>query len=629
MKDGFIKVCAATPDIRVADCGFNTENIIDLIKSAQQEGAKLIVLPELCVTGATCGDLFFQKSLLDSAKTGLIKIAQNTGDIIAVVGLPIESCGKLYNAAALLCSGNILALVPRQNADKRYFSTLTAETHITVGEKAVPFSTDIIIRDKNLSELAISVEVGADLESIIPPSAYHAQAGAAIIANPAACSSIIGSSEYTENLVKVQSARLDCGYIRANAGEGESTTDFVYSGGNIICECGTVLAKNDSFTNQAVYSELDLQKIMSERRKNTTNEVNPTFGYETVWTELDETETVLTRKIARLPFVPENEDERRRRAAEILTIQSTALKKRLIHTNVKYAAIGISGGLDSTLALLVTARAFDSAGLDRKGILAITMPCFGTTGRTYNNAVAMSKALGATLIEVDIRESVLKHFDDIGQSKDSYDVTYENSQARERTQVLMDIANKYGGLVVGTGDMSELALGWATYNGDHMSMYGVNAGVPKTLIRYLVEYEADNTDDSTLAATLRDILDTPVSPELLPPKDGEIAQKTESIVGPYSLHDFFLFHMLRYGFTPSKIYRLARVAFCGEFEADVILAWEKVFYRRFFSQQFKRSCVPDGPKVGTVGLSPRGDLQMPSDASWSVWQKELEELEKR
>lgn len=639
MKDGFFKVCAATPDIRVADCIFNKDSIVRTIKTAAKEGAKLAALPELCVTGYTCNDLFFQKSIIEAARLAVLDIADETAelDIISVVGFPADIGGKLYNCAAVLWRGETLAIVPKtylpnygEFYEMRHFVPAPKESfYIEFGGKRVPFGTNILIRDRNMPEFCMAVEICEDLWTAIPPSSYHALAGATVIVNPSAGNEIISKQDYRRSLVAAQSARLFAGYVYASAGEGESTTDLVFAGDNIICENGAVLAESDRFNNTCVYSELDLQRINAERRKTTTYEVHRNGEYITAYTELELSETKLTRQIASAPFVPQDKSVRFRRAQEILSIQSMGLKKRLVHTGAKCAVIGISGGLDSTLALLVTARAFDAAGLDRRGIFAVTMPCFGTTGRTRNNAVAMSEAIGATLIEVDIREAVMKHFADIGQNPDVYDVTYENAQARERTQVLMDIANKNNGLVIGTGDMSELALGWATYNGDHMSMYGVNVGVPKTLIRYLVEYEADTADNKKLAETLYDILATPVSPELLPPENGEIAQKTEHIVGPYILHDFFLYYMIRFGFTPSKIYRLACAAFDGSIEPRVILMWEKTFYRRFFSQQFKRSCIPDGPKVGSVALSPRGDWRMPSDASWAVWEKELEELEKR
>ena len=626
MKDGFVKVCAATPDIRVGDCVFNTENIIGCVKEAEKNGAKLVVLPELAVVGKTAGDLFFQRKVITAARESILKIAQEMGDIIAVVGFPFEHNARLYNAAAVLWQKRVLAIVPKTDVaeESRWFTTPSRSVSmVKIGEFGVPFGTDIIVRDEAVREIAIAVEVGSDADMPIPPSVYHTAAGATLIAHPSAAVQLAAKKDSAE----AHSARLDSGYVTAYAGEGESTTDLVYGGENSIYEAGELLAKGGRFTNDSVYSEPDLQKIVQKRIKTTAYDI-PLGEYLTVNVSLKTEKTALTRKVSAYPFVPEG-GELKERCAEILEIQSMALKKRLVHTGAKRITLGISGGLDSTLALLVAVRAFDKAGLDRKGITAVTMPCFGTTGRTYNNAVTMTKAVGATLREVDIKKAVMQHFADIGQNPESYDVTFENSQARERTQVLMDIANMDGSLVVGTGDLSELALGWATYNGDHMSMYGVNCGLPKTLIRHLVEYEADLCGNEQLAATLRDILATPVSPELLPPKDGEIAQCTENIVGPYSLHDFFLYYMVRRGFSPSKIYRLAQYAFGDEFDGATILAWLKVFCRRFFAQQFKRSCVPDGPKVGTVGLSPRGDLSLPSDSSWVLWQKEIEELEKR
>ncbi len=462
--------------------------------------------------------------------------------------------------------------------------------------------------------------------TINPPSCRHAEAGATVIVNLSASNELIGKSRYRKNLVSMQSARLFGCYIYSDAGPGESTTDAVYGGDSMICEDGQLLARNKIFSEGLIFAEIDVDRLVYDRRKTTTFGSGDLTEYYIVETELEVEETKLTRKIEKLPFVPQTIYGDSECFEEILSIQANGLKKRLLHTDAKTAVIGISGGLDSTLALLVTARAFDMAGIDRKNIIAVTMPCFGTTSRTYNNAVTMSEQIGADLREINIKDAVLQHFKDIGQDENSFDVTFENSQARERTQVLMDVANKTNGLVMGTGDMSELALGWATYNGDHMSMYGVNSGVPKTLIRYLVEYEAEKTENTELKKVLADILNTPVSPELLPPENGEIAQKTEQFVGPYILHDFFLYYMLRFGFSPSKIFHLAKLAFCGEFSADEILKWMKVFYRRFFSQQFKRSCIPDGPKVGSVALSPRGDLRMPSDASERVWLAEIDTL---
>lgn len=636
MKDGFLKVACATPDIKVADTEFNTDNIIAVIKTAAQNKAKLIVLPELCITAYTCGDLFLQKSILDAAKSELLRIADETAscDIISIAGLPLAVKGSIYNCAAVINKGEIKGIVPKLSIpnysefyEARHFVKGSAEVqNIEIGEKSVPFGGNILFKNKNMESFCLAVEICEDLWTVNPPSGNYALAGATVIANLSASNELIAKDEYRQMLVTSQSARMYGAYIYADAGYGESTTDLVFSGDNMIAENGTILARSERFTNQCVYSELDLERLVSERRKTTTYESKSDTEYAVVEVDFAIEETELTRKIAKLPFVPGDGAKREKRSEEILTIQSKGLEKRLSHTGAKTAVIGVSGGLDSTLALLVTVRAFDSLKIDRKNIIAVTMPCFGTTDRTYNNAVNFAKSLGVTLKEVNISEAVKLHFRDIEQNPDNHDVTYENSQARERTQILMDIANKTGGMVIGTGDLSELALGFATYNGDHMSMYGVNAGVPKTLIRYLVDYEARRTDSELLKKTLQDILATPVSPELLPPEDGKISQKTEHIVGPYELHDFFLYHMLRFSESPSKILRLCEYAFKGVYDREFILGWEKTFYRRFFSQQFKRSCLPDGPKVGSVALSPRGDWRMPSDASVNLWMSELEKL---
>ncbi|MCD8181714.1 MAG: NAD(+) synthase [Firmicutes bacterium] len=636
MKDGFIKCAAATTDIRVADTDYNAESIIKAVNDAAKKDIKLIVFPELCITGYTCGDLFLQKALLDGAKESLIRIAGDTKDldIIIIVGLPYAVNQKLYNCATVINGGHIKGLVPKLNIPN--YSEFYEVRHFTAGAKRaeyvningeeVPFGANILFKTDACEDFVLAVEICEDLWTALPPSTNHAAAGATVIANLSASNEIIAKDEYRELLVKSQSARLYCGYIYSSAGYGESTTDLVFSGDNMVAENGTILARSKRFQNECVYSELDLERLVSERKKSNTYTVSANDDYISVSLDITPSETKLTRHVERLPFVPSDNKKREKRSEEILSIQSMGLKKRLDHTRAKTAVVGVSGGLDSTLALLVTARAFDSLRIDRKNIIAVTMPCFGTTDRTYNNAVNFANSLGVTLKEVNIKDAVNQHFKDIEQNPNEYDVTYENSQARERTQILMDIANKNGGLVIGTGDMSELALGWATYNGDHMSMYGVNVGVPKTLIRYLVDYEANRTNNEILKKTLRDILDTPVSPELLPPENGKISQKTEHIVGPYELHDFFLYHLMRFGSTPGKILRLAEEAFDGAYDRDVILAWLKVFYRRFFAQQFKRSCLPDGPKVGSVALSPRGDWRMPSDASYKIWAKELERL---
>lgn len=634
MKDGFLKVACATPEVRVADIEYNTRKIIEMLDEARGKDAKIIVFPELCITAYTCSDLFMQKDIIASAKEAVLKIAEKTDRRIVIVGLPVAYKNCLYNCAAVLNNGRVAAIVPKENIpnynefyEARHFAEGTFETtEIEIGGYSVPFGTDILIKSENASDLCLAVEICEDLWSPLPPSVRHSLAGANVIANLSCSNELIAKAEYREMLVKAQSARLYCAYLYADAGYGESTTDLVFSGDDIIAENGTVLARSERFTNSVVYSEIDLEKITGERIKTTTYPNVGSENYTSVYVDLDVCDTELTRKIDKLPFVPAAEETRRSRCEEILTLQAEGLKRRLDHTNASTAVIGISGGLDSTLALLAAVRAFDSLGKDRKGITAVTMPCFGTTDRTYNNAVNFAKSLGVTLREINIKEAVNLHFRDIGHDPEKLDVTYENSQARERTQILMDIANENGGPVIGTGDLSELALGWATYNGDHMSMYAVNAGIPKTLIRYLVDYEAERTENDILKKTLEDILNTPVSPELLPPKDGEISQKTEHIVGPYELHDFFLYYLVRFGFRPRKILRLAEFAFGGEYTREFILDWLKVFYRRFFSQQFKRSCLPDGPKIGSVALSPRGDWRMPSDASVMLWRSELEKL---
>ena len=637
MKDGYIKVAAVTPKVKVADTKYNTDHICEKIRECSRNGAKVIVFPELCITGYSCGDLFLQDLLLEQAVDGLQEIAQCTreADAIVFVGLPLAYKGKLYNALAALSDGEILGFVtktflPNYNEfyEARHFTKGIKETvYVDLKEESVPMGSNLLFVCDTMRELTIAGEICEDLWAPNPPSIAHALAGAVLIVNASASDEATGKDIYRKNLVCGQSARLLCGYIYAGAGNGESTQDVVYSGHNIIAENGTLLAESRRFENETIYTEIDLKKLLEERRRNTTFEPGGSeTEYEEIEFSLKTEDTELTRFIDPSPFVPGKKEEREKRCDEILTIQAMGLYGRLKHTKCKCAVVGISGGLDSTLALLVTVRAFDQLNLDRKGIIAVTMPGFGTTDRTYTNAVSMIKCLGVTFREVSIKESVQVHFADIGHDPLEHDVTYENAQARERTQILMDIAKKEGGMVNGTGDMSELALGWATYNGDHMSMYGVNASVPKTLVRHLVRYYADTCSDDTLKNVLLDVLDTPVSPELLPPKDGEIAQKTEDIVGPYELHDFFLYYMLRFGYPPKKVYRLACKAFSGVYEEEVIYKWLKNYYHRFFSQQFKRSCLPDGPKVGTIAVSPRGDLRMPSDACAKIWLDEVEEL---
>ncbi len=639
MKHGFIKVAAVTPKIRVADPAYNAEVICDRMKEAWRMGAKVIVFPELCLTGYTCGDLFMQSALLTEAFRQLLRVAEATEemDALVMVGLPVERDGRLYNVAAVLQRGEVLGMVPKANIpsyaefyEGRHFAAGNREPAAFplqgIQGKTIPFGTNILFACENMQGLTVGCEICEDLWVANPPGTGHALKGATLIANLSASNETIGKDEYRELLVKSGSARLICGYIYTSAGEGESTQDLVFGGHNLIAENGTILTQTKTFQCETIYGDIDIQRILSERRRMGTFGEEPQSAYAVIPFTLKEEETKLGRKFDSMPFVPSDPAQRSRRCEEILSIQSYGLKKRYEHTGLKTAVVGLSGGLDSTLALLVTVRTFDMLGLERKGIYAVTMPCFGTTDRTYQNACGLARALGVTLEEINVKEAVTVHFRDIGQNPENHDVTYENGQARERTQVLMDIANRESGLVIGTGDMSELALGWATYNGDHMSMYGVNAGVPKTLVRHLVKYYADICGSSMLARVLQDVLDTPVSPELLPPVNGEIVQKTEDLVGPYELHDFFLYYMLRGGFPPAKIYRVAKLAFAGQYDNEVILRWLQNFYRRFFAQQFKRSCLPDGPKVGSVAVSPRGDLRMPSDASAALWLDEVEKL---
>lgn len=636
MKDGFLKVAAATPKIRVADVKFNKEQICEMIDDTTKAGAKIVVFPELCVTGYTCGDLFTQDILLGEAQNALVEIAGHTSDKDALIfiGAPLDVDGELYNVAAALHRGRILGFTTKtflpnygEFYEMRQFHPGPKEARKIYFEgEEIPFGPQLLFTEEHMKGLNVSAEICEDVWSAVPPSIEAATEGATIIVNCSASDETIGKSAYRKNLIEGQSARLICGYIYANAGEGESTTDLVFGGHNIIAENGVSLAEAERFTNGAIYSEIDVKRLLSERRKNTTFETAPERSKLRIPFSLDQEETELTRYISSRPFIPEKTRERTERCEEMLLIQAMGLKKRLSHTHTEHVVVGISGGLDSTLALIVSVKAFDALGLDRKGIIAVTMPCFGTTDRTYKNACAMAEKFGVTLREVPIGASVRQHFEDIGHSIDDHDVTFENAQARERTQVLMDIANQVSGMVIGTGDMSELALGWATYNGDHMSMYGVNASVPKTLVRYLVNYYAETCEDKVMQGLLFDVLETPVSPELLPPKDGVIAQKTEDLVGPYELHDFYLYYFLRFGYEPAKIYRIARYAFAGEYDDETIYRWLRTFCWRFFAQQFKRSCLPDGPKVGTVALSPRGDWRMPSDACVTAWMEDLDKV---
>ena len=637
MKDGFIKVAVATPEVKVADCGFNAEQTMQLLQKAEEQGVKVLVFPELGITGYTCGDLVFQDTLLENAKKKMWEIADATAgkDVFVFAGLPLMIKGKLYNVAAAIQNGELLGLIPKYSipnysefSEGRYFKAGKKEvTEIFLDGHLVPFGMNLLFTCEPLG-MTIAAEICEDLWGAIPPSSIHALAGANVLVNLSASNEVTGKAQYRRDLVKNQSARLYSAYLFACAGEGESTTDLVFGGHNLIAENGLLLAESKSFTTGLLVTEIDIERLRNERRRVGSFDVEEKDDYTEIFflypsMQNGMTETTLTRTIEKAPFVPNGLQEREQRAQEIIMIQASGLKKRLKHTNCKSAVVGISGGLDSTLALLVTCKAFDLLGLDKKGIMSITMPCFGTTDRTYRNALTLATELGTTVKEVPIAESVRKHFEDIGHDEKVHDVTYENSQARERTQVLMDIANECNGMVIGTGDMSELALGWATYNGDHMSMYGVNGSIPKTLVRYLVYYFAEEAKGTELERVLKDILDTPVSPELLPPTDGEISQKTEDLVGPYELHDFFMYYILRFGFKPEKVLRLAKKAFEGVYEEEVILRWLKNFYRRFFTQQFKRSCLPDGPKVGSIGVSPRGDLRMPSDACAKEWMETL------
>ena len=639
MKDGYVRVEVVTPDIKVADCIFNTEQICSRIDKAYDAQLSVIVFPEMCITGYTCNDLFLQDTLLSDAQKSLATITEYTKgkNMLTVVGLPFEYCNKLYNVAAVIKDGVILGLVPKKYIpnynefyERRQFTEgFDKAVKVCVAGQQTYMGSRILFRCSDFEKLVVGVEICEDLWTPLPPSVSHAMNGATLIVNPSASNETVGKEDYRRSLVTGQSARLVCAYAYASSGDGESTQDIVFGGHDIIAENGTLLAETSLFANNSVINDIDFDRLNSERRRMSTfTSATDNDEYTVVDFSLAGTEyTSLVRFIDPHPFVPENEATRNKRCEAILSIQAMGLKKRLAHIGCKNVVIGISGGLDSTLALLVAVRAYGLLGLDMSGIHAVTMPGFGTTDRTYDNAVKMIKSLGCTFHEISIRESVTRHFEDIGHDINVHDVTYENGQARERTQILMDIANKVNGIVIGTGDMSELALGWATYNGDHMSMYGVNASVPKTLVRHLVRYYAEVLADSTLAKVLYDVLDTPVSPELLPPdENGQIEQKTEDLVGPYELHDFFMYYILRFGIHPAKLYRIACAAFRPDYSEETILKWLKTFYRRFFAQHFKRSCLPDGPKVGTVAVSPRGDLRMPSDACARIWLKELDEL---
>ncbi len=645
MRDGFVKVAAGTPKIRVADCHHNAEQIIALMKEAAAQGVKVLALPELCLTGYTCGDLFLQPTLLDGAERALGRILEETKglDMLTALGLPVWNPwdNKLYNCAAIIQKGQIHRLIPKTHIpsygefyETRWFASgKDLDTTADLCGQNVHMSPNIILACETMPNLVVGIEICEDLWAAEPPSGALARAGATLILNLSASDEVAGKADYRRRLVTGQSGRGLCAYVYADAGEGESSTDLVFAGHDMVAESGVLLAEN-CFEPGLTVAEIDVDRLIYDRRRiNTFTPPEHTpiddahcLGICRGFFSLEAAETPLTRPVSPTPFIPSEESRRGERCREIITIAALGLKKRLEHTNASCAVVGLSGGLDSTLAILITAKAFDLLGRDRKGILAVTMPCFGTTKRTRSNAEILARELGADFLEVNIGKAVEQHFADIGQSMEDHGVAFENAQARERTQVLMDLANQRGGLVIGTGDLSELALGWATYNGDHMSMYAVNASIPKTLVRHLTAWEAERLGGRA-GEVLRDILATPVSPELLPPRDGEIAQKTEDLVGPYELHDFYLYYAIRWGFPPRKILRLAQRAFDGQYRRETLLKWLKSFYRRFFSQQFKRSCLPDGPKVGSVALSPRGDWKMPSDAAARLWLDELEGLE--
>ncbi len=632
MHDGFVRIAAGTPQVFLADTQKNARAIIEMMRAADARRAKLLVLPEMCLTGYSVGDLVLKDTLLRGALNALEELcrASEALDVVTVAGLPLAVGNRLFNCAAVIHKGRVLGAVPKTHLpnyaeyyELRHFAPGPAQAeNIVLNGESVPFGADLLFRCINMPEFCLGIEICEDLWVPNPPGVAHVLAGATVIANPSASNELVGKADYRRLLLESQSARLVCGYVYADAGQGESSMDSVFAGHDLIYENGERLAES-RWENGLIFADVDAAYLASERRRmNAFREAaqpHREIPFALHMEALD-----LSRAVAPLPFVPQNAAEREQRCEEILRIQAGGLARRMAHAHAKCAVIGVSGGLDSTLALIVAARAARLAGLGEGSVVAVTMPCFGTTERTHANALKLAEGLGAQLIEVNIAESTLTHLRDIGHSPDDHDVTYENAQARERTQVLMDIANQRGGLVVGTGDLSELALGWATYNGDHMSMYGVNASIPKTLIRHLVRYVADAAENPLLREALLDVLDTPVSPELLPPVDGVIAQRTEDIVGPYELHDFMLYHIVRRGESPKKALRLAKIAFAGQYDDETILRWEKTFLRRFFQQQFKRSCLPDGPKVGSVSLSPRADWRMPSDAFSALWDADLE-----
>ncbi len=640
MDHGFVRVAAAVPRLKVADCAYNASNIINMIRSANDEGVQIVVFPELSITGYTCADLFHQHALLHEALKQMDRILEQTSaiDIVSIIGMPLQVDNQLFNCAAVIHKGKMLGIVPKtyipgykEFYEERWFAPgiKALSSTVTFRGQEVPFGTDLLFEADGLYKVCFGIEICEDLWVPIPPSSYQAVAGAALLFNLSASNDLIGKFEYRKELIAQQSGKCVAGYVYTSCGIDESTTDVVFAGHAIIAENGGILAQSERFKRreQLVISDIDLQRLSNDRFKNTSfMEALPGIAFrKIIYRQAAAGIDNLQRYVDPHPFVPSDINVRDERCSEIFAIQTAGLAKRLEHTRMKNAVIGISGGLDSTLALLVTAKTFDLLEIPRENIVAVTMPGFGTTDITYTNALELMKALNVTIKEVDIKAACMQHFKDIGHDPSVYDVTYENVQARERTQILMDMANKLNAPVIGTGDLSELALGWCTYNGDHMSMYAVNCSIPKTLVKYLVKWVADNIAEKSASNVLHSVLETPISPELLPPDAaGKILQKTEDIVGPYELHDFFLYHAVRYGAPPEKVLFLAKQAFSGSYAPDTIKSWLKVFYKRFFSQQFKRSCLPDGPKVGTISLSPRGDWRMPSDAEAALWLEKLD-----
>ena len=636
MKDYFLRVASASFEVKLSNVEHNSKEIIKLIKEAYDHKTQILVFPELCLTGYTLQDLFFQSRLLNQSKVCLEEIKKYTVNLnmMVIVGLPIEYRNKLYNCAAVLFDGKILGFVPKtylpnyhEFYESRHFSPAPDKnTTIYFNGEYIPFGSQLIFEDMNHSYLKIALEICEDVWAPLPPSTLHCLNGATLILNPSASNDLTTKSDYRRQLISTHSAQCICGYVYTNAGLGESSTDIVFSNHHIICENGRILNESTQYSNGIIYADMDYEKLYRERIEMTTYHNRFDEGYQFIPFKLEDIELTLDRYYDPYPFVLSDESQREMRCKEVFNIQIQGLIQRIKAINVKKVVIGISGGLDSTLALLVAKMAYEKLNYPLTDIIAVTMPCFGTTSRTYNNALEMMKECGVTSLTVDIGKAVTQHFQDIGQDPEIHNVTYENCQARERTQVLMDIANKEGGIVIGTGDLSEVALGWSTYNGDHMSMYAVNVSVPKTLVRYLVDYVSTLYKGQRLEVVLQDILETPVSPELIPAKEDEIVQKTEDIVGPYELHDFFLYHHARFHYEPRKLFRITKVAYGNKYDDETLKKWLTLFYTRFFRQQFKRSCIPDGPKVGSVALSPRGDLRMPSDSDVSLWLEECKKL---